>query len=64
MAKLKHLLSLLLVLTQCCAFAQSYRVTYIGVDVDSSVLLQKASLQTAFPTKAEAALYAVKLPSI
>jgi outer membrane protein assembly factor BamA len=64
MAKLKHLLSLLLVLTQCCAFAQSYRVTYIGVDVDSSVLLQKASLQTAFPTKAEAALYAVKLPSL
>lgn len=64
MAKLKHLLSVILVLTQCCVAAQTYHVYYAGADVDSVSLVQKTNLQTVFPTKAEASLYIFKLPSL
>ena len=64
MAKLKHLLSAILFLTQFCARGQSYYLHYSGADVDSTVLLEKGGLQKIFPSRAEAAVYLVKLPSL
>lgn len=64
MAKLKYLLSVILVLTQYCVRAQEYHLYYSGTDVDSSVLRQKTGLQTVFSTRAEASLYVFKLPAL
>lgn len=60
MAKLKQLFSAFFVLTQCSSFAQSYQVQYIGYD---SVQVQVTGLQTSFPTRNEASIYIVRLPS-
>ncbi len=64
MAKLKHLLTAILFLTQLCAHAQAYRMQYIGVDVDSSLLKQQAGLQSTFPSRIEASIYLNELPSL
>src|SRR5690349_9485751 len=64
MAKLKHLLTAILLLTQLCTHAQAYRMQYIGVDVDSSFLKQQAGLQSSFPSRIEASIYLNELPSL
>ena len=64
MAKLKHLLTAILFLTQLCTHAQAYRMQYIGVDVDSSFLKQQAGLQSSFPSRIEASIYLNELPSL
>src|SRR6478735_7387719 len=64
MAKLKHLLTAILFLTQLCSHAQTYRMQYIGVDVDSSLLQQHAGLQSSFSSRLEASLYVNNLSSL
>jgi len=59
MAKLKHLLSILFVLTVChYAGAQTiYKVFYKGVDIDSAQLREKLSLKEDFFSRAEANMF-------
>jgi outer membrane protein assembly factor BamA len=64
MAKLKHLLTAILFLTQLCSHAQAYRMQYLGVDVDSSRLQHDAGLQSSFPSRLEASLYVNNLSSL
>jgi len=54
MAKLKHLLTVFFFLTQLCAYAQVYKMQYIGVDVDASRLQHDEGLQSSFPSRLEA----------
>jgi len=61
MAKLKHLLPILFVLTHYCAAAQPYRLQFTGVDHPDPV--EKAGLQTLFPGRHEASLYVTTLPA-
>ncbi|HEU4633055.1 MAG TPA: hypothetical protein VFS22_03665, partial [Flavisolibacter sp.] len=62
MAKLKQLFSVIFVLTQWSSYAQSYLVQYIAED--STVLQQKAALQTQFFSRNEASLYILRLPAL
>jgi outer membrane protein assembly factor BamA len=65
MAKLSFLISVLLVLTQSAVFGQEpYRVHYMGVDVDSVILLEKTGVSTSFPSRMEATAYLAKLGSL
>jgi outer membrane protein assembly factor BamA len=64
MAKLKHLLTVFFFLTQLCAYAQVYKMQYIGVDVDASRLQHDEGLQSSFPSRLEASLYINNLPSL
>jgi outer membrane protein assembly factor BamA len=63
-AKLKHLFAALFFLTTfCSARAQSYLVRYRSVDADTAIA-KKLSLQTAFASRTEAAVYLFQLPML
>lgn len=61
MAKLKHLLSAILLLTTLNGFAQSYVVTYTRTDSGN---LNNVGLKTLFASAPQAAAYLSQLPSI
>lgn len=63
MAKVKHLLSVIFVLTLCCtAQGQAFTIHYKAVDADSNALQQNLSLQSSFPSRMEADAYIYALP--
>jgi outer membrane protein assembly factor BamA len=65
MAKVKHLFSLLLLLTLFgTARAQGYKVLYKGVDAESAILKEKLALKDSFASRTEANMYVAGLPSL